>query len=221
MNKYYVYEWFNKSNNYVFYVGKGCGNRCTSMRSRNKSFLKYIKENNCNYRIIKNNLSESNALELERQTIARYREIGMCCCNFDNGGLTFGKGNKNSQFGISPNKRMSKEVYDEWRCKQHIRKFGSTNPNYHNDTLHKKYLENPSLSLEKQSRPGIQNGRSLSIKMYDKTHKLIKEFPYIRECCKYLLDNNYTKSKDINAVYGNIWRANKDNKTYLGFYFKY
>ena len=59
------------------------------------------------------------------------------------------------------------------------------------------------------------------IKMYDKTHKLIKEFPYIRECCEYLSENNYTKSKDINTIYGNIWKANKTNKTYLGFYFKY
>lgn len=116
---------------------------------------------------------------------------------------------------------MSKEVYNEWRYKQYLRKFGETNPNYHNDTLHKKYLENPSLSLEKQSRPGVQNGRSLPIKMYDKTHKLIKEFPYIRECCEYLSENNYTKSKDINTIYGNIWKANKTNKTYLGFYFKY
>ena len=221
MNKYYVYEWFNKLNDYVFYVGKDCKNRCTTMRGRNKSFLKYIEENACDYRIVKNNLLEHEALELERQTIAEYREKGFCCCNFDNGGLAFGEGEKNSQFGISPNKRMSKDVYDEWRQKQYLRKFGSKNPNYHNDTLHKKYLANPSLSLEKQSRPGVQNGRSLPIKMYDKTHKLIKEFPYIRECCKYLSENNYTKSKDINAIYTRIWKANKTNKTYLGFYFKY
>ena len=50
---------------------------------------------------------------------------------------------------------------------------------------------------------------------------LIKEFPYIRECCEYLSENNYTKSKDINTIYGNIWKANKTNNTYLGFYFKY
>ena len=221
MNKYYVYEWFNKSNNYVFYVGKGCGNRCISMRSRNKSFLKYLEENDCDYRIINNNLLEEKALELEKKIIAKYRKKRFCCCNFDNGGLAFGKGDKNSQFGISPRDRMSKEVYNEWRYKQYLRKFGETNPNYHNDTLHKKYLENPSLSLEKQSRPGVQNGRSLPIKMYDKTHKLIKEFPYIRECCEYLSENNYTKSKDINTIYGNIWKANRTNKTYLGFYFKH
>ena len=57
--------------------------------------------------------------------------------------------------------------------------------------------------------------------VYEWFNKLIKEFPYIRECCKYLSENNYTKSKDINAIYNNIWKANKANKTYLGFYFKY
>lgn len=221
MKKYYVYEWFNKSNNYIFYVGKGCGNRCTEVRRRNKSFLKYIEENECSYRIIKENLLEDEAFALEKDMIMKYRKLGYCCCNFDDGGLTFGKGDKNSQFGISPNKRMSKETYEEWKKKQYIRKFGSTNPNYHNNTLHKKYSENPSLSLEKQSRPGIQNGRSLPIKMYDKTYKLVKEFSYIRECCQYLSENNYTKSKNINAIYSGIWVANKHNKTYLGFYFKY
>ena len=123
MNKYYVYEWFNKSNNYVFYVEKGCGNRCISMRSRNKSFLKYLEENDCDYRIINNNLLEEKALELEKKIIAKYRKKGFCCCNFDNGGLAFGKGDKNSQFGISPRDRMSKEVYNEWRYKQYLRKF--------------------------------------------------------------------------------------------------
>lgn len=39
MKRYYVYEWFNKSNNYIFYVGKGCGNRCSRIQGRNKTFF--------------------------------------------------------------------------------------------------------------------------------------------------------------------------------------
>ena len=74
MKKYYVYEWFNKSNNYIFYVGKGCGNRCTEVRRRNKSFLKYIEENECSYRIIKENLLEDEAFALEEDMIMEYRK---------------------------------------------------------------------------------------------------------------------------------------------------
>lgn len=221
MKKYYVYEWYNEENNYIFYVGKGCRNRYKTIKGRNKEFLKYIDNNKCNCRIIKGGLSEEEAFSLEKEIISKHKKEGLCCCNFDNGGLAFDKGNKNSQFGISLSKRMSQEVYNEWRRKQYIRKFGCTNPNYHNDTLHKKYLKDPLLALEKQSRPGVQNGRSLPIKMYDKNYNLVKEFPYIRDCCKYLVKNNYTKSQKINVIYSGIWNANKHNKQYLGFYFKY
>lgn len=48
MNKYYVYEWFNKSNNYVFYVGKGCGNRYTKSKDINTIYGNIWKANKTN-----------------------------------------------------------------------------------------------------------------------------------------------------------------------------
>lgn len=40
-------------------------------------------------------------------------------------------GENNTQYGISPKKRMDPERYDNWRAKQKARKFGATNPKAH------------------------------------------------------------------------------------------
>ena len=41
-------------------------------------------------------------------------------------------GKNNTQYGVSPKDRMSKEVYERWRAKQRARKDGHKNPNSHN-----------------------------------------------------------------------------------------
>ena len=51
-NDFYVYEWFNTNTGYVFYVGKGHGQRFKSMKSRNNLFLEYIENNSVDVRII-------------------------------------------------------------------------------------------------------------------------------------------------------------------------
>ena len=83
------------------------------------------------------------------------------------------------------------------------------NPNYKNDTLHIKYLNDPKLSKEKQSRPAEQNGRAIPIIMYDENMNEIKNFSYILNCVKYLIDNNLVKSKNEQAVYLGIYKSNK------------
>lgn len=131
------------------------------------------------------------------------------------------KGENNTQYNISPKDRMNSSVYEKWREKQKARKFGETNPNYKNDTLHIKYLNDPKLSKEKQSRPAEQNGRAIPIIMYDENMNEIKNFSYILNCVKYLIDNNLVKSKNEQAVYLGIYKSNKNNKPYYNYYFKY
>ena len=63
--KYYVYEWFIVNTGEIFYVGKGCGNRVTSMKDRNEYFKNIRKKYDCNYRIVKDNLEEDEAYEYE------------------------------------------------------------------------------------------------------------------------------------------------------------
>lgn len=85
-NKFYVYEWYNKNTNHVFYVGKGCGKRYKEVKHRNQKFLDYILENEVDSKIIEENLSEQEALALEKITIENYKKDNQCECNLMEGG---------------------------------------------------------------------------------------------------------------------------------------
>ena len=86
--KYYVYEWYNTDTGYVFYVGKGCGDRMKTKAptKRNNYFVSYVNAHSTDYRILKNGLTEREAFDLEEKIISEKRRKGECCCNFDDGG---------------------------------------------------------------------------------------------------------------------------------------
>lgn len=71
---YYVYEWFIKDTNEVFYVGKGKGRRYKNITHRNKFFKDMYNTHDCDVRIVKNNLDEQTAFEEEKKLILFYRE---------------------------------------------------------------------------------------------------------------------------------------------------
>ena len=122
-------------------------------------------------------------------------------------------GENNPMYGISPKDRMSQETYDIWRIKQQINKIGDNNPNWHNDTLKKKYAENPELALELCSRPGVQNGRARKVYVYDENMNFINKFDYIGECCEWL--NTFeTKPKKINSMRASISKVINTGKSY-------
>lgn len=83
---FYVYEWFNIENGYIFYVGKGTGKRYLHTKKRNKLFKKYYDNNSCNTRIIKNFSNELDAFKYENDRIIELKKVGQCSCNLDNGG---------------------------------------------------------------------------------------------------------------------------------------
>ena len=82
---YYVYEWFNTKTNEIFYVGKGTKKRYKD-RKRNSDFNDYIKNNNCDSRIIKYFENEKDAFEFEYIYINQLKSIGQCKCNLHCGG---------------------------------------------------------------------------------------------------------------------------------------
>lgn len=164
---YYVYEWYRKSDDHVFYVGKGSGHRIydTSKTKRNVYFCRFIKKYKCDCRVVKDNLTEHEAYVLENYICKQRQKNGECECNiadtsYCNGGPglkgekngMYGKthtpevrkflseinsngnniGEKNTQYGVSPKDRMSRDVYSRWRAKQRARKDGGKNPNAHN-----------------------------------------------------------------------------------------
>ena len=84
--KFYVYEWFIKNTNEVFYVGKGSNNRY-KVRKHNYLF-NYILENNiCDSRIIKEFNSEKEAFEYECNRINELWSKGQCKANIYKGGM--------------------------------------------------------------------------------------------------------------------------------------
>lgn len=85
--RYYVYVWYIKTTNEVFYVGKGSGNRCKSKtRKDNPEFNEITKNFDCDYKIIKDCLAEDDAYNLEIETIAYYRKLGSPLINIQDGG---------------------------------------------------------------------------------------------------------------------------------------
>lgn len=97
---------------------------------------------------------------------------------------------------------------------------GENNPNYGNTILSQRYSNDKQLSKEKQSRPGLQNGRCRKIKLfYD--NKFIKEFDYIVPCIEYMIENfkecsNYKdKGKSgIESLRGQINVSIRENRPY-------
>lgn len=79
--RYYVYSWVNPKTNTPFYIGKGTDTRCTnyheSGRCENKR-QKLLKEGYTNeqiVKIIKDNLTEEEALSLEQKLQKEYKRI--------------------------------------------------------------------------------------------------------------------------------------------------
>lgn len=70
-NNYYVYEHIRNDNNTVFYVGKGRGQRAYNSR-RNSHHDRIVDKYGFTVNIVKDNLSENEAFELEQELIKDY-----------------------------------------------------------------------------------------------------------------------------------------------------
>ena len=82
---FYVYEWFIKSTNEIFYVGKGSGRRY-KVRKHNRFFNDVVKNNDCDSRIVKTFQTEEEAFAYEYERIHKLQEKGLCKCNISSGG---------------------------------------------------------------------------------------------------------------------------------------
>jgi transposase len=82
---FYVYEWFIKNTNEIFYVGKGCRNRY-KVRKHNRLFNFILQNNECESRIIKEFENEKDAFEFEYIRVNELKEKGQCKANIYQGG---------------------------------------------------------------------------------------------------------------------------------------
>lgn len=74
--RYYVYAWYIKETNEIFYIGKGTGNRYRTRKRENKYFMKMLKSHDCAPRILYKNLDEKTAFDIEKREIALFRNMG-------------------------------------------------------------------------------------------------------------------------------------------------
>lgn len=250
-NRFYVYEWYNIDTGEIFYVGKGTKRRKTTICNRNIYFKRYYNKYNCAVRVVQDNMSNKEALNLEIILIKKYKLLHMPLTNLTDGGenppilskeangmygkthteevkkilhdinIGIHKGENNSQYGVSPKDRMDEETYKKW--KEHFYKYvGENNPQY-----------------------GISPKDRMDEKTYEKWREKQKErkfgytnpnakritmiddnnniyyFDTIKDCAIYLIKNGFSNSKNISCVRATIWSAKKNNKKVYGFIFQY
>lgn len=83
---FYVYEWYIKDTDEIFYVGKGTGNRYKVTKNRNEFFINTINQYDCESRIIKYFQNEKDAFNYQKERIDQLKAIGLCKCNIHTGG---------------------------------------------------------------------------------------------------------------------------------------
>lgn len=74
-NRFYVYVFFNKTWNEVFYVGKGTGNRMND-GGRNRHITAILENYPCERYIVADNLDNQSALEVEKSLKETYISMG-------------------------------------------------------------------------------------------------------------------------------------------------
>lgn len=94
-NDYYVYLHRRGDNNEVFYVGKGRQYRAHTKRGRNEWWTRLVSKHGYTIEFLEMGLSESDAYDLEVETIKFYVECGHTLCNMTSGG-DGGKGYKHT-----------------------------------------------------------------------------------------------------------------------------
>ena len=85
-NIFYVYLHRRKTDNKVFYVGKGKGYRATDRSNRSQWWKRVAEKHEVTVEIVFDNLSEEDAFQIEKDTILEFRYFGHPLVNHTNGG---------------------------------------------------------------------------------------------------------------------------------------
>lgn len=85
-NIFYVYLHRRKTDNKVFYVGKGKGNRASSKHGRSDWWKRTVEKHGLIVEIAFENLSEEGSFQCEKDTILEFRYFGHPLVNMTDGG---------------------------------------------------------------------------------------------------------------------------------------
>lgn len=233
MKLFYVYEWYICESNEVFYVGKGTGDRYLETRRRNKMFKDIYNTHNCNVRFVKSNLTEEESFELEKETIAFYKNNTKYRISNQTDG---GTGGNTRKYYSQEELKMYSEKASKKR--KGIINQGSNNPMFKKTWKYNK-SENEILEISEKIRksnlgktPSIETREKMSISAKNREFKLppMKKRPCMIVEKKTLnvveMYDGIREAKDNIYVKGNLSRkakgivANK-NEEYMILYTYY
>ena len=180
--KFYTYEWFRRDNNEIIYVGKGCNNRYKA-KKKNKMFIWYTENFECDVRIVECFDNEEEAFYKESERIKYLKSIKQACCNIRTsaGGGVQSIWNKQRRKEMSVNNPMKDEKQRE-RMKKN-------NPMKNKDVAYK--------NGESHKKPCIING----IK-YNSLKEAGEEFNVTKECIGRWLKTGKTSKQFGNLICG-------------------
>ena len=75
-NRFYVYCFYNKDWDEIFYIGKGCGNRHKTLKGRSEHILQIFNNHSCVSKILIDILSEETAFKIEEKLKSEYIKRG-------------------------------------------------------------------------------------------------------------------------------------------------
>lgn len=237
---FYVYEWFIKETEEIFYVGKGCGKRYL-VKNRNDIFNNILQKNNCDVRIIAYFENESDAFDFEEKRIKELKSIGLAKANKDWGG----NGGVASVWTEEMRKRMSEQ--NPMKSEEQRKRMSENNPMKQKDVALKVAQSKTKNIIIKNKEYQSVKDASLKLKVCPETiykwaargydtdgdscyYKMEgpKEFSFRKSSSKalYLNEMYFSSLREACDFLGvkdtsPLCRALKNNKPYKGYICKY
>ncbi len=190
---FYIYKWFRKDNNEIFYIGKGHKNRYKDINHRNQIFKEYLDKYDCDVEIVEYFENEEKAFQKEKELITKYKKIQQCKANLDDGG----KGG--CHFVWTKEMKEYQSKYNPMKRPEQRERMSKENP-----------MKNPEVAKKvalKNSKAVIINGERFD-SLLSASKALKKSEPTIRSWCKkginpqgqkcYYENNDYS-SRQINS----------------------
>ena len=172
---FYIYAHFKKTNNKLFYIGKGSGNRSNNKKNRNIYWKRIVSKHDYYIKIIKNNLSEKIAHKEEVFYIKHFKMIGCKLCNMTDGGEgVSGLKHSNLTKEILSKKGLGRKASKETKNKMALRMKGNKN------SLGLKTSNETKLKLSNSSK------NKKIVLQYDLKENFIKEWESVSYAAKAL-----------------------------------
>ena len=184
--KFYVYFYYRNDTNDVCYIGKGCNGRVRDIKGHNTHVNRIYNKHGITWKIIKDNLTNEEALELEEEYIRHYvfdlgysievdgyrdRQNIHSLCNHDLGGN--GKGishlSKEEREKRSKNWLGDKNIAKREDVRAKLSKHAKENNSFAKQDVKEKIAKK---TKERMNRPEIKEKYRKSSTEYWKTHKV-------------------------------------------------